>query len=546
MNKIIIKVLTISSILALGIFSLTACKQDSASEQSTRESPTVAQKTPEQPEAKTPGYNHKIPEKIMTPNQVETRIGTLKFFDGMPDDATVQLVFDNLDFLRGVETFLNGIPATSIEGIRLGQAEIGATKAHHIVIFDNLMDSNSLFLTGNTDTVYASLFLDLKRDGPTVIEIPPKCGPGTVNDAFFRFVVDMGIPGPDRGAGGKYLILPPDDNSALQPPEGGMEAVVDGEKYWVAKSTSYANWVILRGFLVDGKPDAATTMFKNGLRVYPLKDSKNPSAMKFISASGKAFNTIHANNFEFYEELHTIIDREPVSMLEPELRGLFAAIGIQKGKSFAPDERMKKLLTDAVAVGNATARSLWLRSRIEDTKIYPDSAWSTGFIGGSHKWLKDGGEGGRYQDARTYFFYMATVNTPAMVNKMVGKGSQYALAYTDKDGNYLDGSKLYRLNIPANVPAKDFWSIVVYDPQTRSQLQTGQPLPAKNNKLHDLIVNADGSIDLYFGPEPPQGKEGNWIETIPGKGWFAALRLYGPLDPWFDKTWRIGEFELIE
>lgn len=491
----------------------------------------------------TPGYNNEIPETIMTPDRVETRIGTLEFFDGMPDDDTVRMCYDNLDFLRGVETFLNGIPATSIEGIRLGQTSLGATEPHHCVIFDRLMDSDPLFLTGNTDTVYASLFLDLKRDGATVVEIPPKCGPGTVNDAFFRFVVDMGIPGPDAGAGGKYLILPPDDERDIHPPEGGMEAVVDGETYWVARSTSYVNWLILRGFLVDGKPDAAAAMFKNGLRVYPLKDSRNPPAMKFISGSEKPFNTIHANDFHFYEELHDVIEREPVSMLDPELRGLFAAIGIQKGEPFAPDKRMMELLTDAVAVGNATARSIWLRSRMEGTQIYPDSAWCTGFVGGSHEWLKDNGEGGRYLDARTLFFYMATVNTPAMVMKMVGAGSQYAAAYTDEDGNYLDGGKSYRLNVPAGVPAKDFWSVVVYDPQTRSQLQTGQPLPSKNNKLHELIANDDGSIDLYFGPSPPPGKEANWIETVPGKGWFTLLRLYGPLEPWFDKTWRIGEFE---
>jgi hypothetical protein len=462
----------------------------------------------------TPGFNNEIPETIMTPDRVETRIGTLEYFDGMPDDDTVRMCYDNLDFLRGVEAFLNGIPATSIEGIRLGES-IGATEPHHCVIFDRLMDSDPLFLTGNTDTVYA-------------------------------FVVDMGIPGPDAGAGGKYLILPPDDERDIHPPEGGMEAVVDGEAYWVARSASYVNWLILRGFLVDGKPDAATAMFKSGLRVYPLKGAAYAPAMKFISGSERPFNTIHANDFHFYRELHDVIEREPVSMLDPELRGLFAAIGIQKGKPFAPDERMKELLTDAVAVGNATARSIWLQPRLEGTQIYPDSAWRTGFIGGSHEWLKDGGEGGRYLDARTYFFYMATVNTPAMVDKMVGAGSQYALACTDKDGNYLDGGKRYRLNIPADVPAKDFWSVVVYDPQTRSQLQTGQPLPAKNNKLHELIANSDGSIDLYFGASPPSGKEANWIETVPGKGWFTLLRLYGPLEPWFDQTWRIGEFELIE
>ena len=153
----------------------------------------------------TPGYNNKIPEVIMTPDTVETRIGTMSFFDGMPDAATVQKAYDNLDFMRGVEVFLNFIPATSIEGIRLGMAEVGASKSNQCVIFDKLMDSNPLFLTGNTDTVYASVMLDLKRDGATVIEIPPKTGPGTVNDAFFRFITDMGIPGPDKGKGGKYV-----------------------------------------------------------------------------------------------------------------------------------------------------------------------------------------------------------------------------------------------------------------------------------------------------------------------------------------------------
>jgi hypothetical protein len=268
--------------------------------------------------------------------------------------------------------------------------------------------------------------------------------------------------------------------------------------------------------------------------------------MEFISGSGQVYNTIHANNYEFYEELHSVIEREPVSMLDPELRGLFASIGIQKGKPFAPDARMKQILTEAVAIGNATARAITFRPRMEGTYYYPNSAWYTGFVGGSYEWLKDGGNGGRNLDARTLFFYQATVNTPAMVAKMVGKGSQYAGASTDKNGDYLDGGKSYTLNIPANVPAADFWSVVIYDPQTRSELQTSQPFPSKNNERDTLIVNADGSVDLYFGPTAPAGKEANWIQTVAGKAWYPIIRLYGPLDPWFDKTWKPGEIELVE
>ena len=182
-------------------------------------------------------------------------------------------------------------------------------------------------------------------------------------------------------------------------------------------------------------------------------------------------------------------------------------------------------------------------TREPDAYIYEKSQWKTAFVGGDYKWLIDGGMGGRNLDARTLFFYQATVNTPAMVLKIPGVGSQYAYVERDSGGSYLDGGKNYRLRIPANVPAKDFWSIVLYDPQTRSELQTTQPFPSKNNKRDQLIVNADGSVDLYFGPKAPADKEANWTQTVPDKGWYTLLRLYGPLEPWFDKTWRPGEIE---
>ena len=481
------------------------------------------------------GYNTQIPESIMTPDQVHTRIGTLEFFDGIPTTETAALVYDNLDFLRGVETFLNGIPATSVEGIRHGMESLGLKKSNQALIFDQLMDSNPLFLTGNTDTVYCSVILDLKNDGPTVIEIPAETGPGTVNDAYFRFVIDTGPPGPDRGQGGKYLILPADHEGDV--PEG----------YFTAKSTSYINWLILRGFLVDGKPDFSSNLFRAGLKVYPLAKEANPPVMEFANGSGMAFNTIHANNYEFYEELHTVLEREPIDMLDPELRGLFASIGIQKGKPFAPDARMKRILTDAVAVGNATARALLWYERDRSAFLYEDSYWKEGFIGGSYRYLKDEGKGGRNLDARTHFYYNATVNTPAMAWKLVGKGSQYAWGYLDSEGDYLDGSKTYRMNLPKDPPAGKFISIVVYDPQTRSELQTGQPFPSYNSMRDKdkIVANADGSVNLYFGPEAPAEMEANWLQTVPGKGWFCLLRLYDPLEPWFDKTWRPGEIELV-
>ncbi len=480
------------------------------------------------------GYNTPIPPSIMTPDSVETRLGKLEFFDGVPTQETADNVMENLLFLRGIETFLNGIPAASIEAIRTGLISLGAKEANHLVVTEKLMDSNPIFLTPNTDTVYAFNTFDLGKTGPLVIEVPAGSGPGTVNDAFFRFVVDMGAPGPDRGRGGKYLIVPPGYEGEL--PEG----------YFVAPSRSFINVFILRGFLVDGKPDAAADMFSKGVKIYPLAEKDNPPEMVIFSGSEVNYNTIHANDYTFYEELAHVLDKEPIDFIDPELRGLFASIGLQKGKPFNPGPAAKKTLTEAIAVANATARAIAFRTPFKDAYFYEDSVWQEGFIGGDYQWLRDGGEGGRYLDARTMFFYIATVNTPAMVMKMVGLGSQYAGAMKDSQGNAFNGAKTYQLHIPANVPAKDFWSLVVYDTQTRSELQTGNPFPSLNNQRNAIEENSDGSVDIYFGPRAPEGKESNWIETVPGKSWFVILRLYGPLEPWFDKTWQPGEIELME
>jgi hypothetical protein len=485
-------------------------------------------------ETPTPGFNHEMPESLLTPDSVETSIGTLEFFDGLPTEKTTEMLYNNLERIRGTEAFLNFVPAASLEALRTGLVSMGVSAANDCVLFDRLMTSDSLFLTGNTDTVYAACILDIERDGPTVVEVPAGAGPGTVNDAFFRFVVDMGAPGPDRGKGGKYLILPPDYQGEI--PDG----------YFTAVSPSNVNFLILRGFLKDGKPDAPDAMWRNGLKVYPLAMVEKQPSMNFISGTGNQSNTIHANNYEFFEEIDTVIQREPIDFLDPELRGLLASIGIQKGKKFVPDANTKKILTDAVAIGNATARALTFDSRSETIKIYKDKQWFVAFDGGDYQWLRDKGNGGRDLDARTVFFYIATVNTPAMVLQMVGVGSQYALSARDAAGEYLDGSENYKLTLPADIPAKDFWSVVVYDPQTRSMLQTEQPYPSKNNERNkDLVTNPDGTTDIYFGPKAPAGKEANWIATVPGKAWFLILRLYGPLQSWFDQSWQPGDIEKL-
>ena len=327
-------------------------------------------------------------------------------------------------------------------------------------------------------------------------------------------------------------------------PAGYDGPIPDG--YFVSESPSRINWLILRGLLVDGKPDAPTKNFHDGLRVYPLSQVDAPPEMEFISLGGKEFNTIHANDVSFFDELNDVIQREPLGLIDDETRGLLASIGIRKGSPFAPDDRMRALLTEAVAVANGTARAISFKTRDHEAYKYPNSRWKTAFIGDDYRWLGGDGVGGRNLDARTLFFYLATVNTPAMALHIPGVGSQYAYTEHDSAGEYLDGGRNYTLTVPPNVPAKDFWSIVVYDPQTRSELQTGHPFPSKNNTTSTLAENPDGSITLTFGPTAPASNPDNWIETVPGKKWFTILRLYGPLEPWFDQTWVPGEIEPLE
>ncbi len=506
-------------------------------------------------ETPTKGFNVKIPENIMTPDKVQSRIGELNFYDGVPTDATVEKVYDNLDYLRGIDVFLNFIPACNIEGMRRGTESLGVSGYNQVMLMDKLMDSTSLFLTGNTDTVYASSFFDLSKTGPLVVEIPAGAGPGTVNDAFFRFVVDMGAPGPDRKKGGTYIILPPDYEGALKvtpnsfKDNSSTKTIINGKEtdVWIAKSRSYSNWMILRGFLVDGKPDAAAKMWREKLKIYPLKDAAHPKKMEFVSGSGKYFNTIHSNKYSYFEELDDVIQREPISFISSELRGQAAAIGIIKGKAFNPDTRMKKILTDAVKVGNATARTITFNPRDERAYLYPNSSWKTFFIGGDYRWLNLTGEAGRNLDARIHFFYQATVNTPAMALELIGLGSNYAGNTRDKDGNMLYGDKNYKVTLPKDVPAKDFWSLVAYDTQTRSELQTkDMPFPSINSKIAKLDYNKDGSVDIYFGPKAPKEHKNNWIQTVSGKAWFLVIRYYGPLKPFYDKTWKPGEIEIIK
>ena len=259
----------------------------------------------------TPGYNHRIPDEIMTPDSVPTRIGTLTFVDGVPTAETARLAYDNLDFLRGVEVFLNFIPATSMEALRRGNVERGATHSHQVVIFDELLDSSPLLLTGNTDTVYCSVFLDLASRRPHRGRDSARLRAGHRQRRLLPLRHRHGRAGARCGQGRKVSDRPRRVHGRGAEGREGRRRVLRGPL------ASYVQWLILRGFLVDGKPDAASKMFRDGLKVYPLSQAKSQPKMEFINSSKVPFNTIHANTFAFYPELDHVIQKEPLGVHRP-------------------------------------------------------------------------------------------------------------------------------------------------------------------------------------------------------------------------------------
>jgi hypothetical protein len=508
-------------------------------------------------------------QSLGAPDSVDTRIGTLEFDRGVPTAATAQAVYDAVDFTRALNVYNNSFRGASALGLKKGFESIGAGSGD-IVIFDELMDSSSLFLTANADTIYYLGWIDLSK-GPVVIE-QPSGGLGALNDMWFQWIIDVGRPGPDRGLGGKYLVVGPEYDGPL--PQGG---------YFVAHARTNTILYALRAFIVDGKdPKPAVDNIKQNLKIYAYRpgsygtpiaealkgevrlagEPKIPE-MKFIDASGMSFNTIPPSDFGFFEMVNENVQNEPATSYDVELAGQLAAIGIVHGKPFKPDARMKRILTEAAAVGQGVGRALQWRAleRHPEWAYYKGANWTNMLWEGGALFetpppaFKDGmfkpypPTGARKLDSRAAFYYAYTLDSPAMIMNLPEVGSQYLIGFLDADGNPFDGAKTYKVTLPKGIPARAFWSFTLYDNQTRSMLQTPQKYPRAGSQSYPTPAakpSKDGSTTVYFGPQKPKNvAEGNWIQTDPKKGWFNILRLYGPLPSFFDKSWQPSEVELV-
>src|SRR5262245_24363997 len=454
-----------------------------------------------------------------------TRFGAFEFKNGYPIGDTAERLFEAQKLNRAIEVYLTQLMPVSEIATREGLRAFGSKTPQQVVIWEDLMDAGTVLLTANTETVYAITHPDLKKDGPTVVEAPPKML-GFLQNGIQRYLMDVGPLGPDRGEGGKFLVLPPDHKG--EEPKG----------YFVARSPTYSVCFAVRGFQVEGKTAPAVALMKQ-IKVYPLSKAASPPPMQFMNGSHRKIDTLFPDNDRFFELLAMLVEEEPRDIFDPLERFQMQSIGIEKGKPFKPDAKTRQLLAEAARVGGAMARANTYASRATDVFYYPDRKWQGVLPGNDYTFAHDGTP---QIDARNNVYYMAAGNSPAMMAKNVGQGSQYLWTYRDASGEFLHGAEGYRLRVPANVPIKNFWSVVVYDALSRSELQNSQKLPSVS-MYSDPSKNADGSIDIYFGPRMPPGQEKNWIETLPDRGWFPIFRFYSPTEAYFDKSWKLPDIE---
>lgn len=469
---------------------------------------------------------------IPAAENIETRFGKLEFPGGCPTKETVQKVYDELDLQRATGLYLDMYPALSMRGMQIGTArDYGTRSCSDIAVTADRLDSKALFLTGNTESIYATLLFDLNADGPTVFEVPAGLM-GPCDDATFKFLFDIGPTGMDKGKGGKYLILPPDYKGDV--PDG----------YFVFRSPTYRNFSFVRANAAEvGFGEGAMDYFRKGCKIYPL--STGPREGKYTNVTGVPINSLVPEDARAFSWMHDLVNYEPAEAFGKELLGRLASIGIEKGKPFNPDARMQGILAKAAAEGVAMSRVIAFDCRDWEARVYRDRTWESPFVTNNSTFYRND-----YIDleARTVFHFTAIGITPAMAAQMPdGLGSRYQTTYKDKDGNFLDGNKTYKLNLPPNVPVKLFWAVTVYDPWTRSELQT-QPYPSISSQQTPAPkTNADGSIDICFAVNKPDGvpKE-NWVKTLPDQGFFVYMRYYGPLKAFNKKTWVPNDVELVK
>ena len=472
--------------------------------------------------------------------------------ENRPTSETSRLLKNELLFQRATQIYLWALPLINTLGMKIGSEKTFGSGYNVLPVWKKRLDAKTLVTTPNSDVIYAMSYIDVGKDGPMVLEVPPGLqgilldfwqrpilGPNIDGHSFFG---DVGLPGPDGGKGGKFLILPPGYEKAV--PEG----------YFVYWSETNNVFVFLRSFYQDPNNLRPAVTLMEHAKLYPLGDEATAKPMQYPDASGVAVNMLPISDGSAFAQLKTLLDSEGENLADTDWRGMLAAIGIVKGQSFTPDAHAREIFDLAAKTAYKTSRVIGFEERVGGRSylVYPDRHWINPISDGTPS--NPGGAlnlawdrvAGNYLDldARIWFFTNYYSISPGMISQIPGKGAKYMIAFTDGTNTPLSGDANYRLRLPANIPAANFWSVTLYDAENASGLANGQPFPSLGSR-DKPVQNADGSTDLYLAHKAPDGKASNWLATVPGKGYFAILRLYSPTEAAINKSWKPSDIEKV-
>jgi hypothetical protein len=441
----------------------------------------------------------------------------------LPRREDLPKVFDELDHQLACQAYLWALPLVSYAQWQSRHREVFGATNFDVVSYITYEDRLGL-ITANATTPYILNFIDLGETGPLVVELPPGPTAGGVSDFWQREVGVMGEMGPDRGKGGRHLILAPGQSA----PDGADDLHI----------LQASGMNVMFGFRTLDPDPARSKALVDAVRIYPYARREDRPSTRVLSPEGRAWSGDQPRGLGYWERLHEIYQREVVDERDRFYLAMLRQLGIEQGEPFEPDERLRGILETGAATGEVMAQANTFAKRFPGSRYWPDRRWDLAIA------LDDSSQRATGYDQlleRASWFYEAVSFSSAMKSQTPGEGQAYLGCYADSNGEWLDGAREYTLHVPADPPAKLFWSVTAYDAWTRCLVDNEQHRGDRGSRDPELTYNDDGSVDIHFGPSAPASGDSNWIPTIPGRHWFSYFRFYGPLEPYFDRSWKLGD-----
>lgn len=463
---------------------------------------------------------------------IKTNFGDIQLNQSYITKESIAKLNDQLSLQRAIEVYQWSLPVTTFQMWYNAHAEVYSGADLDFVEYKSFNEKVGI-LTANATTPYVISWADLSKTGPVVIDYPAGASAGAVMDFYQLSLGDLGLMGADRGKGGKYLILP-----------NGYDASNLNTKGYIVINSTTSKIMIGTRFLSTN--EAEIKKMKENFLVGKYGEVLNPA--KFISNTDKRFVGMPFRGLKYFELVHQFIQNEPQKEEDKIFYTYLKYLGIENGQPFNPSEKLKTILTEGANLGELMCKANQIEPR-QDEPYYENSSWYrelTNFP------LTKTSKSNYFLDESTQYYYEAVTVTAGMQSNTPGPGTtSYLTTKEDKDGNLLLGSNTYKIHLPAGIPASNFWALTLYSENTRCFIDNKNATDklratSVDSRDKNLIINADGSVDLYIGPKAPQGKESNWVQTNVGEGWFPLIRTYGTQQALFDKTWQPGEFELIK